>query len=119
MPTTVERRAPGLTPTHHHPCLFSMQVAVVKSDGSGAAQAPKVPSQQEEGADLDPTGQQQKVVTLHVAEHGEALVQEAYEEATLGSAELQQITIPFGSTAEYSIITPVSEEIQAPQTLYR
>ncbi|XP_043382575.1 zinc finger protein 335 isoform X3 [Chelonia mydas] len=96
----------------------SLQVAVVKSDGSGAAQAPKVPSQQEEGADLDPTGQQQKVVTLHVAEHGEALVQEAYEEATLGSAELQQITIPFGSTAEYSIITPVSEEIQAPQTLY-
>ncbi|XP_043351817.1 zinc finger protein 335 isoform X11 [Dermochelys coriacea] len=96
----------------------SLQVAVVKSDGSGAAQAPKVPSQQEEGADLDPNGQQQKVVTLHVAEHGEALVQEAYEEATLGSAELQQITIPFGGTAEYSIITPVSEEIQAPQTLY-
>uniref|UniRef100_A0A8C4VTU0 Zinc finger protein 335 n=1 Tax=Gopherus evgoodei TaxID=1825980 RepID=A0A8C4VTU0_9SAUR len=96
----------------------SLQVAVVKSDGSGVAQAPKAQSQQEEEADLDSTGQQQKVVTLHVAEHGEALVQEANEEATLGSSELQQITIPFGSTAEYSIITPVSEEIQAPETLY-
>ncbi|XP_034642809.1 zinc finger protein 335 isoform X1 [Trachemys scripta elegans] len=96
----------------------SLQVAVVKSDGSGVAQAPEAQSQQEEEADLDSTGQQQKVVTLHVAEHGEALVQEAYEEATLGSSELQQITIPFGSTAEYSIITPVSEEIQAPETLY-
>ncbi|XP_050773646.1 zinc finger protein 335 isoform X7 [Gopherus flavomarginatus] len=96
----------------------SPPVAVVKSDGSGVAQAPKAQSQQEEEADLDSTGQQQKVVTLHVAEHGEALVQEAYEEATLGSSELQQITIPFGSTAEYSIITPVNEEIQAPETLY-
>ncbi|KAM9120867.1 zinc finger protein 335 isoform 2-T2 [Pangshura tecta] len=96
----------------------SLQVAVVKSDGSGVAQAPEAQSQREEEADLDSTGQQQKVVTLHVAEHGEALVQEAYEEATLGSSELQQITIPFGSTAEYSIITPVSEEIQAPGALY-
>ncbi|XP_074928230.1 zinc finger protein 335 isoform X6 [Chelonoidis abingdonii] len=96
----------------------SPPVAVVKSDGSGVAQAPEAQSQQEEEADLDSTGQQQKVVTLHVAEHGEALVQEAYEEATLGSSELQQITIPFGSTAEYSIITPISEEIQAPETLY-
>ncbi|XP_024068375.1 zinc finger protein 335 isoform X3 [Terrapene carolina triunguis] len=96
----------------------SLQVAVVKSDGSGVAQAPEAQSRQEEEADLDSTGQQQKVVTLHVAEHGEALVQEAYEEATLGSSELQQITLPFGSTAEYSIITPVSEEIQAPETLY-
>uniref|UniRef100_A0A8C4TT79 Zinc finger protein 335 n=1 Tax=Falco tinnunculus TaxID=100819 RepID=A0A8C4TT79_FALTI len=61
----------------------------------------------------------QKLVTLHMAEPGETLVQEAYEEATLGGSELQQITIPFGGTTEYSIITPISEEIQAPGTLYR
>ncbi|NXY51093.1 ZN335 protein, partial [Ceuthmochares aereus] len=61
--------------------------------------------------------QQQKLVTLHMAEPGEALVQEAYEEAALGGSELQQITIPFGGTAEYGIITPISEEIQAPGTL--
>uniref|UniRef100_A0A8C8S517 Zinc finger protein 335 n=1 Tax=Pelusios castaneus TaxID=367368 RepID=A0A8C8S517_9SAUR len=96
----------------------SLQVAVVKSDGPGARQAPGPQPQPEEEAGLDCTGQQQKVLTLHVAEHGEALVQEAYEEATLESAGLQQITIPFGSTAEYSIITPVSEEIQAAETLY-
>ncbi|NWH21162.1 ZN335 protein, partial [Grus americana] len=60
----------------------------------------------------------QKLVTLHMAEPGETLVQEAYEEATLGGSELQQITIPFGGTTEYSIITPISEEIQAPGMLY-
>uniref|UniRef100_A0A8B9P9E8 Zinc finger protein 335 n=1 Tax=Apteryx owenii TaxID=8824 RepID=A0A8B9P9E8_APTOW len=69
--------------------------------------------------EMDPSEQQQqKVVTLHMAEPGETLVQEAYEEATLGGSELQQITIPFGGTTEYSIITPISEEVQAPGTLY-
>ncbi|NXS53092.1 ZN335 protein, partial [Brachypteracias leptosomus] len=62
--------------------------------------------------------QQQKLVTLHVAESGETLVQEAYEEATLDGSELQQITIPFDGTAEYSIITPIGEEMPAPGTLY-
>ncbi|NWJ12192.1 ZN335 protein, partial [Crypturellus undulatus] len=81
---------------------------------SGEAEA------QEEGTEMDPPEQeqQQKVVTLHMAEPGETLVQEAYEEATLGGSELQQITIPFGGTTEYSIITPISEEVQAPGTLY-
>lgn len=69
--------------------------------------------------DSEEQQQQQKLVTLHMAEPGETLVQEAYEEATLGGSELQQITIPFGGTTEYSIITPISEEIQAPGTLYR
>ncbi|NXG51666.1 ZN335 protein, partial [Psilopogon haemacephalus] len=59
-----------------------------------------------------------KLVTLHMAEAGETLVQEAYEEAALGGSELQQITIPFGGTAEYSIITPISEEMPAAGTLY-
>ena len=68
---------------------------------------------------MDSKEQQQELVTLHMTEPGETLVQEAYEEATLGGSELQQITIPFGGTAEYSIITPISEEIQAPGTLYR
>lgn len=93
----------------------------MKSDGSGDAQAPDAQLPAGEAAELDPAQQQQqqKVVTLHVAEHGEALVQEAYEEATLGGPELQQIAIPFESTAEYSIIAPVGEEIQATGALYR
>ncbi|NXU21286.1 ZN335 protein, partial [Pardalotus punctatus] len=60
---------------------------------------------------------QQKLVMLHMAEPGQTLVQEAYGEASLSGSELQQITIPFSGTAEYSIIAPISEEIQAPATL--
>ncbi|NXB78118.1 ZN335 protein, partial [Donacobius atricapilla] len=61
---------------------------------------------------------QQKLVMLHMAESGQTLVQEAYGEASLSGSELQQITIPFSGTAEYSIVAPISEEIQAPATLY-
>uniref|UniRef100_A0A8C0E9Y2 Zinc finger protein 335 n=1 Tax=Bubo bubo TaxID=30461 RepID=A0A8C0E9Y2_BUBBB len=96
-----------------------LQVAVVKQEDSGEAQAPCEPQARKEGAEVDSEEQQeQKLVTLHMAEPGETLVREAYEEATLGGSELQQITIPFGATTEYSIITPISEEIQAPGTLY-
>ncbi|XP_028940347.1 LOW QUALITY PROTEIN: zinc finger protein 335-like, partial [Antrostomus carolinensis] len=91
-------------------------VAVVKPGDAGEAQAPCEP--QAPGAEVGSEEQQQKLMTLHVAEPRETLVQEAYEEATLGGSELQQITIPFGGTTEYSIITPISEEIQAPGTLY-
>lgn len=99
--------------------LSPLQVAVVKPGDSGEAQAPCEPQAQEEGAETEEEQQQQKLVTLHMAEPGETLVQESYEEATLGGSELQQITIPFGGTTEYSIITPISEEVQAPGTLYR
>ncbi|KAM6248679.1 zinc finger protein 335 isoform 2-T2 [Porphyrio hochstetteri] len=95
----------------------SLQVAVVKPGDSGEAQAPCEP--QDERAARDSKEQlPQKLVTLHVAEPAETLVQEAYEEATLGGSELQQITIPFSGMTEYSIITPISEEIQAPGMLY-
>ncbi|NXO96126.1 ZN335 protein, partial [Certhia brachydactyla] len=67
---------------------------------------------------VDSKEEQQKLVMLHMAEPGQTLVQEAYGEASLSGSELQQITIPFSGTAEYSIIAPISEEIQAPTTLY-
>ncbi|XP_010122322.1 PREDICTED: LOW QUALITY PROTEIN: zinc finger protein 335-like, partial [Chlamydotis macqueenii] len=97
--------------------LSPSQVAVVKPGDSGEVQAPCEPQAQDEGAEAD-SEEQPKLVTLHMAEPGETLVQEAYEEATLGGSELQQITIPFGGTTEYSIITPISEEIQTPGALY-
>lgn len=91
----------------------------MKPGDSGEAQPPHVPQAQEEGAEIDSEEQQQqKLVTLHVAEPGDT-VQEAYEEVTLGGSELQQITVPFGGTAEYSIIAPVSAEAPAPGALYR
>lgn len=58
-------------------------------------------------AQAPPEGGQ--VLTLHIAEQSEALVQEAYEETVLGDAELQQVTLPFNGTAEFSIITPGGE----------
>lgn len=76
-------------------------------------------AQEEEEAKVDSKEQQQKLVMLHMAEPGQTLVQEAYGEASLSGSELQQITIPFSGAAEYSIIAPISEEIQAPATLYR
>ncbi|NWR43551.1 ZN335 protein, partial [Regulus satrapa] len=72
----------------------------------------------EEDVKVDCKEQQQKLVMLHMAEPGQTLVQEAYGEASLSGSELQQITIPFSGTAEYSIIAPISEEIPAPATLY-
>ncbi|KAM4649729.1 zinc finger protein 335 isoform 2-T2 [Amazona ochrocephala] len=99
----------------------SLQVAVVKQDDSGEAPVSCEPQAQEEGEEADSKEQQQqqqKLLTLHMVEPGETLVQEAYEGATLDGSELQQITIPFGGTTEYGIITPISEEIQAPGTLY-
>ncbi|XP_053102250.1 zinc finger protein 335 isoform X2 [Hemicordylus capensis] len=78
----------------------SLEVAVVRAE----AQAQPAGGEQEPPAE---------VLTLHVEdEHSQALVQEAYAEAAaaaLGGAELQQVTIPFSSTAEYSIITPGGE----------
>ncbi|NWX95204.1 ZN335 protein, partial [Nothoprocta ornata] len=85
---------------------------------SGLRGGPELQQPSHQYMDHSEQEQQQKVVTLHMAEPGETLVQETYEEATLGGSELQQITIPFGGTTEYSIITPISEEVQAPGTLY-
>ncbi|XP_030819318.1 zinc finger protein 335 isoform X11 [Camarhynchus parvulus] len=97
----------------------SLQVAVVKPDDSGETPGPcELQAQEEEEAKVDSKEQQQKLVMLHMAEPGQTLVQEAYGEASLSGSELQQITIPFSGAAEYSIIAPISEEIQAPATLY-
>ncbi|XP_039555659.1 zinc finger protein 335 isoform X5 [Passer montanus] len=97
----------------------SLQVAVVKPDDPGETPGPcELQAQEEEEAKVDSKEQQQKLVMLHMAESGQTLVQEAYGEASLSGSELQQITIPFNGTAEYSIIAPISEEIQAPGTLY-
>lgn len=92
----------------------------MKPDDPGETPGPcELQVQEEEEAKVDSKEQQQKLVMLHMAEPGQTLVQEAYGEASLSGSELQQITIPFSGAAEYSIIAPISEEIQAPATLYR
>ncbi|XP_042319186.1 zinc finger protein 335 isoform X1 [Sceloporus undulatus] len=92
----------------------TLEVAVVKADS--LAKGPE--SQGEPEGEVPQT----QVLTLHVTEHHEALVQEAYEDAVLSSpSEIQQVTIPFSHASEYSIITPREEEEEAAvgSTFYR
>ncbi|XP_069507473.1 zinc finger protein 335 isoform X2 [Ambystoma mexicanum] len=91
-----------------------LQVAVVKSSLSGEMQTSEEGSCQTEEQTLGSAPQHQKVVTLHMNEHGETVLQEEeYEEITIGSCNRQAIAMnPFGPGTEYSIITPRTEEIQ-------
>ncbi|XP_075882540.1 zinc finger protein 335-like isoform X3 [Nelusetta ayraudi] len=76
----------------------ALQVAVLKSDGKGlvSAAAP---------------GQGQKVVTFHVSENGEAVLQEAYEAATSEGSELAQIAIEtYEEGQEFSVVEQPAEE---------
>uniref|UniRef100_UPI003AABC951 uncharacterized protein znf335 n=1 Tax=Centroberyx gerrardi TaxID=166262 RepID=UPI003AABC951 len=86
----------------------SLQVAVLKSDGkaleggtwSGVTSAP---------------GQSQKVVTFHVSENGETVVQEAYEAATSEAGELTQIAIEaYEGGGDFSVVEQAAEEIHGP-----
>lgn len=73
-------------------------MAVLKSDGKGlvSAAAP---------------GQGQKVVTFHVSENGEAVLQEAYEAATSEGSELAQIAIEtYEEGQEFSVVEQPAEE---------
>lgn len=73
-------------------------MAVLKSDGKGLV------------SDAAP-GQAQKVVTFHVSENGEAVLQEAYEAATSDGSELTQIAIEaYEEGQEFSVVEQSTEE---------
>ncbi|XP_056129878.1 zinc finger protein 335-like isoform X2 [Lampris incognitus] len=85
----------------------SLQVAVLKSDSkalegrtwSGVTSA---------------SGQPQKVVTFHVSENGETVVQEAYQAATSEAAELTQIAIEaYEGGGDFSVVEQAVEEIHS------
>ncbi|XP_066558306.1 zinc finger protein 335 isoform X2 [Amia ocellicauda] len=86
-------------------------VAVLKSDGL-------------EGAEADSAGplpsQPQKVVTFHVSEHGETLVQEAFESGAVeGGAEITQIAInAYQGGADFSVVEQAGEEIHSTAPVY-
>ncbi|KAH0619374.1 hypothetical protein JD844_019423 [Phrynosoma platyrhinos] len=81
----------------------TLEVAVVKADGLATSS--------ESQGEPEEEAPRTQVLTLHVTEHREALVQEAYEDTALSSpSEIQQVTIPFSHATEYSIITPREEE---------
>ncbi|XP_058846679.1 zinc finger protein 335-like isoform X6 [Acipenser ruthenus] len=89
-------------------------VAVLKSDGTAG--------DLEEG-EADPaehlSSQTQKVVTFHVREHGEALVQEAFEPRAMeGGTEITQINITSYPGGELSVVEQPGEEIHSTATVY-
>ncbi|KAI3357388.1 hypothetical protein L3Q82_015820, partial [Scortum barcoo] len=86
----------------------TLQVAVLKSEGkalekgtwSTVAAAP---------------GQAQKVVTFHVSENGETVLQEAYETATSETGELTQIAIEaYEGGGDFSVVEQAAEENHSP-----
>ncbi|KAG7283873.1 hypothetical protein CRUP_034060 [Coryphaenoides rupestris] len=91
--------SPALTGSVH-------QVAVLKSDSQA------------------PGGATQKVVTFHVSESGEAVVQEAYEEAgAMETAELTQIAVEaYEGGGDFSVVEQaaeqVAEHVHSPDTGY-
>ncbi|XP_062854809.1 zinc finger protein 335-like [Trichomycterus rosablanca] len=95
----------------------SLQVTVLKSDektldGSWAAV-------ETEGQDL--SSQPQKIVTFHVSENGETLVQEALAqvEAAEGDQEFTQIAIStYDAAEEFSVVEQTAEEIHSTATAY-
>ncbi|XP_047224782.1 zinc finger protein 335-like [Girardinichthys multiradiatus] len=87
----------------------SLQVAVLKSQGSeaegGAVSALTVaPSQG------------QKIMTFHVSENGEAVLQEAYEAASSDTGELTHIAIEtYEDGEEFSVVEEPAGEIHSPE----
>lgn len=82
----------------------ALQVAVVKSDG-------KTLEKGTWSAVTAAAGQPQKVVTFHVTESGETVLQEAYEAATSETGELTQIAIEaYDGGGDFSVVEQPAEE---------
>lgn len=85
------------------------QVAVLKSEGKAL----------EKGTWSTVTaapGQAQKVVTFHVSENGETVLQEAYEAATSETGELTQIAIEaYDGGGDFSVVEQTAEENPSPE----
>lgn len=61
-------------------------------------------------------GQAQKVVTFHLSENGETVLQEAYEAATSETGELTQIAIEaYEGGGEFSVVEQAAEEDKSPE----
>lgn len=86
----------------------SLQVAVLKSDGKAL----------EKGTWSTVTaasGQAQKILTFHVSENGETVLQEAYEAATSETGELTHIAIEgYEGGGDFSVVEQAAEEIRSP-----
>lgn len=93
-----------------------LQVAVLKTDGKTLETGTwSTASSVGQGSSLKP----QKIVTFHVSENGDTLVQEAFE-TTTGTVEqgeadcVSQIGIETYEEGDFSVVEQASEEIPAP-----
>lgn len=89
----------------------SLQVAVLNPDGKekGTWTVTSAPGT---GADSAP-----KIVTVHVSENGETVLQEAYEATNTESGEVTQITIgSYEGEGEYSVVEQAAEEVHSQGT---
>lgn len=88
---------------------MSIQVAVVNSEGKAL----------EKGTWSTVTttaGQTQKVVTFHVSENGETVLQEAYESTASDTGEVTQIAIEaYEGGEEFAVVEQNTEDNQSPE----
>ncbi|XP_034446255.1 zinc finger protein 335-like isoform X3 [Hippoglossus hippoglossus] len=86
----------------------SLQVAVLKAEGKAL----------EKGTWSTVTtepGQTQKVMTFHVSENGDTVLQEAYDATPSETAELTQIAIEaYESVGDFNVVEQAAEEIHSP-----
>ncbi|XP_077438367.1 zinc finger protein 335-like isoform X2 [Vanacampus margaritifer] len=82
----------------------SLQVAVLNSDGSTEV---KTLEKETWSAVSAAPGQAHKVVTVHVSENGETVLQEAYEAETEGLAQI------YTDGGEFNVVEQVTEEVQS------
>uniref|UniRef100_A0A3B5LBP2 Zinc finger protein 335 n=1 Tax=Xiphophorus couchianus TaxID=32473 RepID=A0A3B5LBP2_9TELE len=86
----------------------SLQVAVLKSEGSEGEGGTV-------GALAVAPGQGQKIMTFHVSENGDAVLQEAYEAAASEAGELTHIAIgSYEDAGEFSVVEEPAGEVHSP-----
>ncbi|XP_033826116.1 zinc finger protein 335-like [Periophthalmus magnuspinnatus] len=85
----------------------SLQVAVLNPDGKekGTWTVTSAPG--------TASGLAPKIVTVHVSENGETVLQEAYEETSSQSGEITQITIGDYESEDYNVVEQSAEDIQS------
>uniref|UniRef100_A0A3Q0QZN8 Zinc finger protein 335 n=1 Tax=Amphilophus citrinellus TaxID=61819 RepID=A0A3Q0QZN8_AMPCI len=91
------------------------EVAVLKSDGKALEKGTW-------SAVTGASGQAQKILTFHVSENGETVLQEAYEAATSETGELTHIAIEgYEGGGDFNVVEQAAEsqalEVSAPESL--
>lgn len=88
---------------------LSLQVAVLKSEGKSVEKGPL------RAVTVAPC-QAQKIMTVHVTENGETVVQEAYEATTTETGEIAHFAIEtYEDGGEFSVVEQPDEESRGPE----